>query len=156
MTLLSVALLASLIAPLLGSCGTSGTGANAIPSIPSSARGKRVSIVVNSGCTSDSDGLCALSTPALKAQLDKNVSEGGFFAAVTNDKPDFKLTVVFTKMEKEEGFTIFNSDTFEAAAKFELADNTGKVVFSGKASGDSEKAEDAMKKLAADIAAKMK
>jgi hypothetical protein len=153
---LRAALLVSLMGPLLGSCGTSGTGADANQSVPSAARGKRVSIVVNSDCTSDSDGLCALSTPALKAQLDKNVSEGRFFAAVTNDRPDFKLTVVFTQMEKEEGFTIFNSDTFEAAAKFELADNTGKVVFSGKASGDSEKAEDAMRKLAANIAAKIK
>jgi hypothetical protein len=156
MTLLSVALLISFMAPLLGSCGTSGSGAsaNAIQSVSSSARGKRLATVVNNGCTSDDDHLCALSTIALKVQLDKDLSEGGFFSAVTNDKPDFKLTVVLTETG-DDALLIFYDD-INAAAKFELADNSGKVVFAGSASGNSNKPEEALKKLAADIAAKMK
>jgi hypothetical protein len=47
-------------------------------------------------------------------------------------------------------------DDINAAAKFELADSTGKVVFAGTASGGSSKPEEALKKLSADIAAKMK
>jgi hypothetical protein len=157
MTLLSAALLISFMAPLLGSCGTSGNGAsaNASQSVPSSARGKRLTTVVNNGCTSDDDHLCALSAIALKVQLDKDLSEGGFFSAVTNDKPDFKLTVVLKKMEDDSLF-VFSPDSFAAAAKLELTDNTGQVVFSGNASSNSGKAEEATKKLAADIAAKMK
>jgi hypothetical protein len=155
-TVLIVALLITAMGHLLGSCATSDTSANANQSMPSSARGKRVATIVSNGCKSDDGGLCALSIASLKLQLDKSVSEAGFFSAVTNEKPDFKLTVVITKMETDDGILGWGPDTYEAEAKFELADNTGKVVFSGKGSGDSGKAEEAMKKLAADVAGKMK
>jgi hypothetical protein len=89
-------------------------------------------------------------------QLDKNIFGSGVFSAVTNDRPDFKLTFVVTKLDVDEGAFIWSSNTYVTEAKFELSDNTGKVVFSVKASGESSKAEEAMKNLAANLAAKMK
>jgi hypothetical protein len=153
---LSAALVAALLASLISSCGTSGggAGASANQSMPSSARGKRLSTIVNDGCTSDDDHFCALGTVALKVQLDEDLSKAGFFSAVSNDRPDFKLTVTLTKTA-DDALLIFYDD-INAAAKFELADNTGKVVFAGTGSGNSSKPEEALKKLAADITAKLK
>jgi len=154
---LTVLILAFLITPMahfLGACGTSGTSASANQSMPSSARGKRLTTIVNNGCTSDDDHFCALGAVALKVQLDEALSKAGFFSAVSNDRPDFKLTVILTKTS-DDALLIFYDD-INAAAKFELADNTGKVVFAGSASGNSSKPDEALKKLAADITAKMK
>ena len=143
------------MAHLLVSCGTADSGVS--QSLPLSAHGKRLTIVVNSGCGSDNEGFCSLSVPALKVQLDKNIFGNGVFSAViTNDRPDLKLTVVVTKLDVDEGAFISSSNTYLTEAKFELTDNTGKVVFSGKATGESSKAEEAMKNLAANLAAKMK
>jgi hypothetical protein len=109
------------MASLLGSRGTSGgTGASASQSVPSSARGKRLSTIVNNGCTSDDDHLCALGSVALKVELDKDLS--AFFSVVSNDKPDYKLTVVLTKMGDDALLILY--DDINAAAKFELADNS--------------------------------
>jgi hypothetical protein len=154
LTLLLVAFLITPMAHLLGSCGTSGTSANANQSMPGSARGKRLSTIVKNGCTSDDDHFCALGIVALKVQLDEDLSKTGFFSAVSNDRPDFKLTVTLTKTS-DDALLIFYDD-INAAAKFELADNTGKVVFAESASGNSSKPEEALKKLAGDIVAKMK
>jgi hypothetical protein len=154
LTALVVAFLITSMAHLLGSCGTADSGVS--QSLPLSVHGKRLTILVSNGCGSDDEGFCALSAPALKVQLDKNIFGSGVFSAVTNDRPDFKLTVVVTKLDVDEGAFIWSSNTYVTEAKFELSDNTGKVVFSGKASGESSKAEEAMKNLAANLAAKMK
>lgn len=152
--MLLVAFVLTSMAHLLVSCGTADSGVS--QSLPLSAHGKRLTIVVNSGCGSDNEGFCSLSVPALKVQLDKNIFGNGVFSAVTNDRPDLKLTVVVTKLDVDEGAFIWSSNTYLTEAKFELSDNTGKVVFSGKATGESSKAEEAMKNLAANLAAKMK
>jgi len=93
-------------------------------SMPSSARGKRLTTIVNNGCTSDDDHFCALGAVALKVQLDEALSKAGFFSAISNDRPDFKLTVILTKTS-DDALLIFYDD-INAAAKFELADNTGR------------------------------
>jgi hypothetical protein len=154
LTVLLVAFVLTSMAHLLVSCGTADSGVS--QSLPLSAHGKRLTIVVNSGCGSDNEGFCSLSVPALKVQLDKNIFGNGVFSAVTNDRPDLKLTVVVTKLDVDEGAFIWSSNTYLTEAKFKLSDNTGKVVFSGKATGESSKAEEAVKNLAANLAAKMK
>ena len=109
LTVLLVAFVLTSMAHLLVSCGTADSGVS--QSLPLSAHGKRLTIVVNSGCGSDNEGFCSLSVPALKVQLDKNIFGNGVFSAVTNDRSDLKLTVVVTKLDVDEGAFIWSSNT---------------------------------------------
>jgi len=157
------ALCLSLVLTLpLGACdappATSGAGAAAAATssaadraVLAAARGKRLSVRIVDRCD---DGGCGLGAPALKTKLDTILARSGFFSAITEEKPDFRLTVTLKSLEDESPFDFI--DAYAAKADYQFSDATGKGLFSGSATGNSNTSStEALDRMTTQIAAKL-
>jgi hypothetical protein len=157
----SALLLSCLVMLQLGACASSETSitssaassAAADHAAMTLARGKRISVRVTNGCSDDDD--CGLGAPALKTKLDAILSQSGVFAAVSDERPDFRLNVVMKTLGDQSPISFY--DDYEAKADFQFADITGKILSSGSVSGSSgDSDEQALDKMAAQLGAKMR